>query len=887
MILPVFSWWFAATLLGAIALPLVWRLLSRLRDRGYAFARAAGILAASYLFWLGATFGWLPNSLAGAVVSAALVIGLSVWMLRGKWEEFRRWLTEERRVIITVEALFLASFVVWALVRASNPDINGTEKPMELAFLNAILKSGRFPPLDPWLSGYAISYYYFGYIQLALLTQLTGVASGIAFNLGNALWFALCMVGTYGILFDLINHEKNRVRFLAPLFGPLFTIVTGNLQAFLEVLHTRRFFWTGMGTGEPQSAFWTWLGVKDLLSPPLTEVSWVPTRFYWWWRASRVVNDINLAGGEVEVIDEFPFFSFLLADNHPHLLALPFALLVLAFSLHVLHGGLRKPQRLGSFRWTKRNAFYAIMGSGVLLAVLFLQAVFQTAQLGEGFLAAVQAGVFALLKNGILLGGFGLILSMLAGGTPTVLSARELAMAAFLFGALTFLNTWDLPLYGSVFLLIIWWSQRRETFWIQVRETALAGAGMLIGGIVLFFPWYPSFASQAGGILPNIIFPTRFPQFFIMFATSLVPIAIWLFVRGRGWLARRDLRLLTGIAAGLPLMLWLFSLLLTGALAVYANQFDPISYEIAMSGLGAERTRDVIRIALERRLLAAGTVLVLGIMIAAVFVTLWKRFHSHPSHGKAEERSPGPDGTQVFILLLILVGALLVLAPEYVYLKDQFGTRMNTIFKFYFAAWTMWGLAGSYAFIKLAEEQGRGRMLAALAAIPLCLGLLYPVLGTWTKTNGFKPPQGLTLDGTAYLDLYHPDDAAAIDWMNANISGGIVAEAVGGSYSAYARISEHTGLQTVIGWPGHESQWRGSSELFAGREGDIRTLYQTRSWNEAEAILDHYQIDYVYIGPMERTTYQPLIETKFEASMQLIYSRGEVRIYARLSEANP
>ena len=74
---------------------------------------------------------------------------------------------------------------------------------MEFAFVNGILRSPLFPPQDPWLSGYGISYYYFGYVMLAALVNLTGVDPAIAFNLGVALWYALVMIGAFGVVYDL------------------------------------------------------------------------------------------------------------------------------------------------------------------------------------------------------------------------------------------------------------------------------------------------------------------------------------------------------------------------------------------------------------------------------------------------------------------------------------------------------------------------------------------------------------------------------------------------------------------------------------------------------------------------------------------------------------
>ena len=56
-----------------------------------------------------------------------------------------------------------------------------------------------------------------------------------------------------------------------------------------------------------------------------------------------------------------------------------------------------------------------------------------------------------------------------------------------------------------------------------------------------------------------------------------------------------------------------------------------------------------------------------------------------------EERNAPPvgsgPGTLPFALLLILTGVLLTLGPEFIYLRDNFGVRLNTTFKFYYQAW--------------------------------------------------------------------------------------------------------------------------------------------------------------------------------------------------------
>src|SRR5260221_9793927 len=94
--------------------------------------------------------------------------------------------------------------VIWPTVRALNPGLTATEKPTEMAFMSAIRRSATFPPHDPWMSGYAISYYHFGYIIIAMLANLSGVTNGVAFNLALPLLFALTGLGAFGAAYDLV-----------------------------------------------------------------------------------------------------------------------------------------------------------------------------------------------------------------------------------------------------------------------------------------------------------------------------------------------------------------------------------------------------------------------------------------------------------------------------------------------------------------------------------------------------------------------------------------------------------------------------------------------------------------------------------------------------------
>jgi uncharacterized membrane protein len=127
------------------------------------------------------------------------------------------------------------------------------------------------------------------------------------------------------------------------------------------------------------------------------------------------------------------------------------------------------------------------------------------------------------------------------------------------------------------------------------------------------------------------------------------------------------------------------------------------------------------------------------------------------------------------------------------------------------------------------------------------------------------------------MDQFQPDEAAAIDWLS-EAEDGTLAEAVGGQYSGYARVSTLSGQPAVLGWPGHEGQWRGGYEEVGSREPDIRTLYETPDWTIALEIIRRYDIRYIYIGSLERSTYSLNIE-KFEQNLSPGFEQGNIIVF--------
>jgi uncharacterized membrane protein len=283
-----------------------------------------------------------------------------------------------------------------------------------------------------------------------------------------------------------------------------------------------------------------------------------------------------------------------------------------------------------------------------------------------------------------------------------------------------------------------------------------------------------------------------------------------------------------------------------------------------VSGILAEQARDLnafIIDSMARRLShIGGTLTLLALFIPALAFLL---------------RSE--NNTSSFVLLMIALGTLLILGPEFLYLRDNFGYRINTIFKFYYQAWIVLSLAAAYASIVLLRNlRGLANVAFSIVFGILIAGLTYPALSLLNKTNNFNPPFGFTLDDFDRVLRENLDEAAAIHWLQ-NAPDGVVAEAVGGAYSNYARISVYTGLPTVLGWDNHEGQWRDYS-LLGSRAQDIEALYTAHEWITTQDIIDRYKIRYIFVGNLERSTYN-VNEEKFSRFLKPVFQHGNVTIY--------
>jgi hypothetical protein len=381
-----------------------------------------------------------------------------------------------------------------------------------------------------------------------------------------------------------------------------------------------------------------------------------------------------------------------------------------------------------------------------------------------------------------------------------------------------------------------------------------------------------------------VLYVTKGVQFWVMFGPLLVPILAWLITLW--WKNKKAFNFRMGIGITAVLVLGLLFLMLAivggGALLNLSLGGEPL-VDIFLRQVGGTSLVEVINEGLLRRITIPGTLLTL-IVISTLgwgLVFSKKGEESILRNEEVEDHAPGSG----FILLLILAGMVLVLFPEFLYLRDLFGYRINTIFKFYYQTWLMWSLAGAYILVTLTDLLKNSlRILVYLVLLfAMVMGLFYPVLGLQSKTNNFTRAGGTTLDG-AYL--YPQSEYQGVEFLR-TLPKGVIAEAVGGSYSTHGRMSTYTGYPTILGWDFHEVQWRGGWDLVVPRKQDVADLYCTSQWEQAKALLDKYDVRYLVLGDLEYSTYSVgsdycpggIRADKFELNLQPIYMNEGLTIY--------
>ena len=310
-------WYAMISFIGAAAFPIVSMVCKNLPDHGYCISKIVGILMLAYLTWILS----YPLSFNRDVVLLSLAIICIVSLICIKNRPQIKW-----EIVIRNEVLFFIVFIVFLTIRVYNPEITAFgEKFMDFAFLNAVMRSSHFPPHDPWLSGGLLNfYYYFGYLIVAVLSKLSGIPTTITYNLGLVTFSALAASASFGIGYDLTKKARYGVSTMIIIVFIANPYIVFNLAgSFLHLPVTHH---------------------EDLFG---------------FWASTRVIPN---------TINEFPYFSFIFGDLHPHVISIPFQLLALTLLLNIYKS---TDKGINIYGETRIHVLAGIIISALSIGVLF------------------------------------------------------------------------------------------------------------------------------------------------------------------------------------------------------------------------------------------------------------------------------------------------------------------------------------------------------------------------------------------------------------------------------------------------------------------------------------------------------------------------------------
>jgi YYY domain-containing protein len=776
-----------------------------------------------------------------AVVVGILFAALaSLILIFSKRRAFVADLRSRWREIVFAEGVFLAAFLLFVWFRSMNPDLwqiwRGGEKPMEFAYFNAILRSAHFPPYDPWFAGGYINYYYFGYVLVASVTRLTGIVPAVAFNLAVPTLFALTILNAWSFTANVLRIMTPELKWrswwrplVAGLLGPFFVALLGNLDMPLRVARGEY--------GYPVTTNSGILGIASGVWNSINNRHELPTDAFW--ASSRIIDG---------TVNEFPYFTFLFSDLHPHLMAIPFAITALILALGVMRAQ-KWPAEPANVPAERDEPLYGPSRSwGSILRSI---------------------PVRLTSERAILIG-----------------------LVAFVTGALYPLNTWDYPTYlGLVVgafalleLINVSTSGWKFTF-ASLRRWVFWSASTLVVGRILFFPYFAHYSQAYSGFTKWTDIKTTPAQYLTIFGLllffSISFIVFDLFAAGPGKVripfVRPDKLLLSSGNEE-------SSERRVTASITYSTK--PVLVRIVLAIVA------VLLVVIFAGAFGDNLTQLLGGMLALTAVAAWFRRH---------------DPVRLFIIAMTGAGLAISLAVERYTLRGDIG-RMNTVFKFYLEVWVLLALAGAIGTVIILVRYGKAlrwpglELWIAAAVFLVAAGLVYPALATPARLNDRFLDLSPTLNGMAYMpdstvgdqpenkppvEMPLIDDYKAINWLLDNVKGSpVILEAQTPEYRWGSRVSIYTGLPTVIGWNWHQRQQRGGYEsLVDQRSAEVKYVYDNVvPFSSIAPILDKYHVKYIYVGDLERAYYDAAGLAKFDQAvadgqLKLVYDNSGVKIY--------
>lgn len=716
--------WYLVTLAVTVALaPVSFLLFQGVRGAGASVARPIASLVMVWPVWLLASIGagviaFRPIHLWVTVIE----VGVVSWVLAWRKGVINRGAI---RHLLVAEVLFLVSFSVFIYFHGYGPQTAEQEKPSDLMMLSSTMRAAQMPPQDAWLAGETINYYYIGYVIWAGFAGLAGAIPVEAYNLGLATTFGMTVVAIIGVAGNILGHRFTDCKArIGGVLSVLFVVILGNPWAAHAILE------------DPERQ---WNAAEQIPGAGHGFVKGVA------WQATRIIFD----DFKHNPITEFPIFTFMLSDFHPHLIAFPFTVtaLMCAWMLFKLRGD--------------------DDGTGLRLGLI-----------------------------------------------------ARIAVVGGIIGALYGMNSWDFPTYMAIAILALLFGLWHRS-WLQrlVATGVLVAAAMacwLPFHIHLVPPTVPADHALAqaldgvpviGSVASSVMLfqheRTSYTEYLSMFGFMYV-IAVVL-ILAEGWRRRAEL----------------------------VNRFTMATALLTSAALIVGHV-----------IFSAPLLVLVGIPLLAIVLLIVGDHRLSPANAA---------------LALFGFGFVLTLGPEFVYVRDYFDARMNTVFKIYFQVWLMMGIASGIAIVALWSMFTRARIarIALLCGTTLIIlgGLTYPVVAGKQWLDWQSPErEWIGVDGLAYLDVpTRPGSYDALNWLWEHAKPGDVMLSAGGCEWSWidVRPSSVTGVPTILGWPVHEIQWHLNPEddraNVEERVDDINSLFQEID----PALLDKYGITLLFVGPAE------------------------------------
>lgn len=943
---PIIVWLLALELLGLAAFPFCFLLLSHLVDRGFVISKVLGLLLVGYLIWIAARFGAATYDLAliwlvaGVVALTGIALGFH---LRA---ELAAWIRMSWKPALAGEIVFLAGFVLFILLRMWYPDLGHQfspvsihtptdgrmgEKQMELAFLNAIVRSRVFPPYDPFFAHGYINYYYYGFFLVGTLCKLTQIVPATGFNLAIATFFAMLV----GSIFSVVLNLTRRV--VPGILAALFVGVIGNLNGAWQLLRglmsVATVHWSAPFIG----------GVVDVLSGVQQALfAHQPLPAFDFWESTRIVPPV---GGP---ITEFPYFTYLFADLHPHLMAYPMTAAGLALAVDLLLGSHRTFSRglvflllgallLGAIAVTNPwdyPTYLGVVGMGALVGAYSVRRTLGWREIARaaGWVCGLAALSFLLYLpfkrdyQTVFTTGIGLVRDI----TPQMLSSNNVSADQIRDSLMTplriYLEHFGLYLFIIASYLVL----------VLLQDTGL-GARLSRLPTLAQFVWYYRERLRRVRHAMALARRIRAPREPFVDGSLLIGFAILLV----GLLALHDflLAFLVGMI-GLTILLMFRLARQLGALQLF-------SLTLILLPLGLSLATQVIFI---KDWLAEGPDFRMNtifkfynqawILYAVSAATALYYFAVRQPRSMSEKHFPRRDAStnqvhrgdargvgQPFVHVADAAsphdGAEQVLPrvrmalPTIAYASTS-GSTDRVIQSEDMTGHP--GTSGGAVPLRAPGHRltfltgwrhavGRGMALAEQRPIwTLCLvllvaaSLIYSYAGTISRETyrtTWLPEASVpfTLDGMAFMKVAYPNDYAGISWLNAHVRGAqVVAEADDAYYNWRSRVSMFTGLPDIINGI-HEAEQRYSDELDPSqlcgassqpclthsRADDVKTLYNSPNPSDAWRIIHTYGVRYIYVGFSERQSFGRMGLAKFShmvgRGLRIVFHHGDTTIY--------